>query len=66
MLTSASCRLCGQFSGQDQKFWQKKGLNKVEILCIKLNPLIDYVRSNLEKIPLRQLSDILYGIAFVH
>ena len=28
--------------------------------------MIDYIRSNLEEIPLRQLSDIIHGIAFVY
>ncbi len=28
--------------------------------------MIDYVRNNLETIPLRQLSDIIHGIAFVY
>ena len=41
-------------------------MTKVEILSIVLNPLIEYVRDNLETIPLRQLSDIIHGIAFVH
>ena len=58
--------MCGQFFGQDQKFQQRKGFTKNDILAIRLNPIIDYIRNNLDEIKLRELSGIIYGVAFVY
>ena len=47
---------------------QKVLLSKNEFLSIQLAPILSYVSSNLEKMPLRELAVILQGIAvvFVH
>ena len=64
-ILTSHCSLFGQF-GHDQKFWQKKGINKADILSIKLKPILDYVRGKLERIPIKDLAQIVYGIGFVY